>query len=300
MSNPPTASTLIATNLRKSFHIGRRQPAITAVDDVSFTIGHGESLGLVGESGSGKSTIARIVAGLERPDSGTLSVDGHDRLSTAPGKTRRLRRAREVQMVFQDPYGSLDRRLTVQQCLEHAITLHSGSISGTEKRSRVAELLDQVRLAGTHAASKPHQLSGGQRQRVAIARALAVLPSVVILDEAVSALDVSVQDQILALLDEIRQQSGVGLLFVSHDLAVVAEVTQRVLVLYKGAIVEEGATAEVLQAPQHPYTRLLVSSTPGEGWDPAAVVEQRRRFNAERHNATTGSSEPSTRAVTLT
>ncbi|PBC39564.1 ABC transporter ATP-binding protein [Rhodococcus sp. ACS1] len=298
MSNPPTASTLIATNLHKTFRVGRHQPAITAVDNVSFTIGHGESLGLVGESGSGKSTIARIVAGLERPDSGTLFVDGHDRLSTAHGKAHRLRRAREVQMVFQDPYGSLDRRLTVQQCLEHAITLHSGRLPGAEKQSRVRELLDQVRLADTHAASKPHQLSGGQRQRVAIARALAVLPSVVILDEAVSALDVSVQAQILALLDEIREQSGVGLLFVSHDLAVVAEVTQRVLVLYKGVIVEEGATAGVLQAPQHPYTRLLVSSTPREGWDPAAIVEQRRRFNAEQHN-TTRSGASSARTIAL-
>lgn len=266
---------LVATGLHRTFTTGRDQ--VTAVDNVSFHIHPGESVGLVGESGSGKSTIARIVAGLEPPDRGDLTVHGADRLARIRGRTARLHRARAVQMVFQDPYGSLDRRLTVGQCLHHALALHGGSRH--ENLSRVKELLDQVRLEPKHAEFKPHQLSGGQRQRVAIARALAVLPGVLVLDEAVSALDVSVQAQILDLLNDIRANTAVGLLFVSHDLAVVQEVTDRVLVLYKGKVVEEGDTASVLASPQALYTQLLVSSTPGQGWDPADVVAKRRQFN---------------------
>ncbi|WP_067546041.1 ABC transporter ATP-binding protein [Nocardia crassostreae] len=277
MTLDSAAPTLVAESLHRTFAAGGSQPPVTAVDNVSFHIDPGESVGLVGESGSGKSTIARIVAGLERPDRGTLTVHGDDRLARSRGRAARLRRARAVQMVFQDPYGSLDRRLTVGQCLRGALALH-GHGSRAEITRRVRELLDQVRLEAKHADFKPHQLSGGQRQRVAIARALAVTPGILVLDEAVSALDVSVQAQILALLNDIRADSAVGMLFVSHDLAVVQEVTDRVLVLYRGAIVEEGPTTTVLHAPQHPYTGLLVSSAPCVDWNPAEVIAARRRF----------------------
>lgn len=277
-----TASTplVVADSLRRTFQPARGAEPVVAVDDVSFTIAAGESLGLVGESGSGKSTIARILAGLERADAGSLTVDGRDRLARARGRSARLDRARQVQMVFQDPYGSLDRRLTVEQTLAHAMRLH-GLSARTEVRSRVAELLDRVRLASAQGALKPHQLSGGQRQRVAIARAIAVSPSVLVLDEAVSALDVSVQAQILELLGEIRRDSGIALLFVSHDLAVVDEVTDRTLVLFHGRVAEHGATHDVLRAPRHAYTQLLVSSVAGPGWDPHEVIERRAAFERQ-------------------
>ncbi|MEF3405401.1 ABC transporter ATP-binding protein [Agromyces sp. CCNWLW203] len=272
---------VVAHGLRRTFQPGGRRDPVVAVDDVSFEIEAGGSLGLVGESGSGKSTIARILAGLERADAGSLTLGGADRLVRSRGRQARLERARQVQMVFQDPYGSLDRRLTVEQTLMHAMRLH-GMATRAEAPARVAELLDRVRLAAKHGTLKPHQLSGGQRQRVAIARAIAVAPSVLVLDEAVSALDVSVQAQILELLGEIRRDSGIALLFVSHDLAVVDEVTDRTLVLFHGGVVEEGTTHDVLRAPQHAYTRLLVSSVAGPGWDPHEVIGRRSAFERSR------------------
>lgn len=264
--------------LRREFRLGRGGESVTAVDNVSFQIGRGESVGLVGESGSGKSTIARILVGLERADAGSLSIAGTDRLSRVRGRAERLARARAVQMVFQDPNGSLDRRLSVEQTLRRTVLLHGLADGRAEAQRRILTLLDRVGLSARHAAAKPHELSGGQRQRVAIARALAVEPELVVLDEAVSALDVSVQAQVLDLLAEIRRDTGVAYLFVSHDLAVVEEVCERVIVLFHGAIVEQGDTATVLGAPQHPYTRLLISSTPGEGWDPERVVRNRELF----------------------
>lgn len=269
------APCLVATKLRRSFELARGAAPIVAVDDVSFTIARGESLGLVGESGSGKSTIARILAGLERADGGQLTVDGEDRLSRRRGGVARLRRAREIQMVFQDPFASLDRRLTAGETLELVLRLH-GNGDRLARRSRVEELFDQVGLRQNLADQKPHQLSGGQLQRVAIARALAAEPTILVLDEAVSALDVSVQAQVLRLLDEIRRNTGVGLLFVTHDLAVVSEVSDRLLVLHGGRVVEEGPTGTVLASPQRSYTQMLISSAPGEGWDPEEVIERRR------------------------
>lgn len=270
---------LRAEALTREFTDRRTKTTLVAVDSTSFTIAAGESLGLVGESGSGKSTIARILSGLDRPNSGSLLVAGRDRLIRERGRIARLRRAREVQMVFQDPYGSLDRRLTVRECLQQAMRLH-GLGSSSDIRRRADALLDRVRLEQRIGDARPYQLSGGQRQRVAIARALAVEPAVLVLDEAVSALDVSVQAQILELLREVLSDSGIGMLFVSHDLAVVHEVSDRVLVMYRGRIVEEGATAQVLREPTEPYTRLLVSSVPRPGWDPHEVVRRRAEFDA--------------------
>lgn len=265
----------------------KRFGPLLAVDHVSFSVADGGSLGLVGESGSGKTTIARIVAGLERADGGSVRVDGTDRGVHVRGRAARLARARQVQMVFQDPYLSLDPRLTTVETLTEVIALHDGG-TRVARRERVDELLDQVGLGDREAAALPRQLSGGQRQRVAIARALAARPRLLILDEAVAALDVSIQAQILNLLADIRTQTGIGYLFVSHDLAVVRYVTDYVAVMYRGRIVERGQTAAVLAAPRHPYTQLLLASVPRPGWDPTAVAQARRALQA--NNA---SEEPS-------
>ncbi|UOQ56769.1 ATP-binding cassette domain-containing protein [Leucobacter allii] len=264
------------SELHRVFRMGRGAEDVTAVNRVSFAIEPGEALGLVGESGSGKSTIARILVGLEHADDGSAVIDGVDRLRPARSRAERLARARAVQMVFQDPNGSLDRRLTVEETLRRAIRLHDRGADVSA--GALAALLDRVRLTERHARAKPHELSGGQRQRVAIARALAVSPKLVVLDEAVSALDVSVQAQVLELLAEIQRESGVSYLFVSHDLAVIRELCSRVLVLFRGTVVEQGETARVLSAPEHPYSRLLIASTPGPGWDPERVVRERMSF----------------------
>lgn len=266
------------SELHRVFSMRRSKTGVTAVNKVSFTIEAGEAVGLVGESGSGKSTIARILMGLERSDSGSVLINGVDRLKPPRGRTERLRRARSMQMVFQDPNGSLDRHLSVGETLRRALEAHRLVSSRQEAQIRVAELLDRVRLTEQQGRAKPHELSGGQRQRIAIARALALQPQLLVLDEAVSALDVSVQAQVLDLLAEIQADSGVSYLFVSHDLAVVQQLCQRTLVLFQGAVVEQGETSQVFSAPEHPYTKLLVASTPGADWDPERVVQARLSF----------------------
>ncbi|MFJ7077254.1 ABC transporter ATP-binding protein [Streptomyces sp. NPDC098781] len=276
----PEAPLLVADRLTKAYRLpgGDR---VSAADQVSFTVARGGSLGVVGESGSGKSTVARMLVGLVRPDSGTVAVEGRDRAARPPalGRARaahRLARAREIQMVFQDPYVSLDPRLIARQCLRIALRLH-GRDTGD---GRIAALLDQVGLGAREAGARPHELSGGQCQRLAIARALAVDPRVLVLDEAVAALDVSIQAQILRLLDEIRRDTGVALVFVSHDLAVVRHITEETLVMRRGTVVEQGPTGRVLDTPEHPYTRLLLASAPRRGWDPADAVRARARAEA--------------------
>ncbi|MER5966042.1 ABC transporter ATP-binding protein [Streptomyces sp. NPDC002057] len=262
---------LRAVDLRRSFG------TVHAVDGVSFTLPEGGSLGIVGGSGSGKTTTARIVVGLERADAGEVRVRDRVRPARARGRAERLARAREVQMVFQDPYLSLDPRTGVDQVLRETLRLH---FPDRDPEPRIRELLDQVGLGSRAAEALPRQLSGGQRQRVAIARALAVEPAVLVLDEAVAALDVSVQAQILNLLADIREQTPIGYLFITHDLGVVRCVTDEVLVMRHGSVVEAGATAEVLAAPQHPYTRLLLESVPHPGWNPDRIAAARQELTS--------------------
>jgi ABC-type glutathione transport system ATPase component len=260
MTTPPL---LEVHDLHKSYR--SHGTTIDAVSAVGFTLDRGRSLGIVGESGSGKSTTARLLVGLEQPDAGRILVGGEQVGDQAAGRRIRLARAKGVQIVFQDPYLSLDPRVPVAAALEAVLRLHTG-LTRRDRTSRVLELLDQVGLGSREAGALPRNLSGGQRQRVAIARALAVGPQVLVLDEAVSALDVSVQAQVLNLLTDIRRETGIGLVFISHDLAVVRYVCDETLVMRHGRIVERGPTAGVLGEPQHEYTRLLLSAVPRPRW----------------------------------
>jgi len=255
------SAVLEATGLRKEFG------ELVAVDDVSFRLLPGRSLAIVGESGSGKTTIARMIVGLERPTGGAITACGHDR-SKPPRSTReRRRRGREVQIVFQDPYTSLDPRQSAEDTIDEVLQLHHGWAAG-RRRARTAELTDLVGLDTRQSTALPRSLSGGQRQRVAIARALAAEPTVLILDESVAALDVSIQAQVLNLLADIRDETHVSYILISHDLAVVRQLTDEAIVLQRGQVVERGPTARVLDDPEHPYTRRLRASVPRPGWKP--------------------------------
>ena len=255
------APVLQAAGLRKEFG------ELVAVDDVSFDLPPGQSLAIVGESGSGKTTIARMIVGLERPTKGTITACGHDRSRPARSTRDRRRRGREVQIVFQDPYTSLDPRQSAESTVDEVLRLHHGW-PADRRRARTAELIDLVGLDTRQSRALPRSLSGGQRQRVAIARALAAQPDILILDESVAALDVSIQAQILNLLADIRDQTHVSYILISHDLAVVRQLTDEAIVLHRGKVVERGPTAQVLDDPQHPYTQRLRASVPRPGWKP--------------------------------
>ena len=232
---------------------------VRALDDVSFELAEGETLGLVGESGCGKSTLARQLIRLENPTGGRIFLDGTEMGTLKGGKLRAMRG--KFQMIFQDPYASLNPRMSVYSTLEEALKLHT-ELDGKGRAERIAELLRQVGLKPEHARRYPHQFSGGQRQRIGIARALAVRPRFIVADEPVSALDVSVQSQIVNLLQDIQKETGVAFLFIAHDLAVVEHISHRIMVMYLGRITEIGPSHEICAAPAHPYTRALLSSVP--------------------------------------
>lgn len=238
---------------------GRPAGRIVAVDDVSIALGAGQTLGLVGESGSGKTTLARCIVRLTEPESGTIRFGDIDVTRADRATLRQVRR--HIQMVFQDPYSSLNPRLSVEDALSEAALVH-GLATRRDVAVRVARTLDLVGLSATVARRWPRELSGGQRQRVAIGRALILEPSILIADEAVSALDVSIQAQIMNLLESLVRDLGLGLLFISHQLAVIAHLAQRVAVMYLGRIVEDGPTADVFLRPRHPYTAALLAAHP--------------------------------------
>ncbi|MCB1340179.1 MAG: ABC transporter ATP-binding protein [Pseudooceanicola sp.] len=229
-------------------------PVLVAVDNASLTLERGETLGIVGESGSGKSTLARMVMAFERPDEGNIRFDGHDLNALSTGDLRRLRP--KFQMIFQDPYGSLDPRRTVGWSIAEPLRV----MASTDITRRVDEALAQVGLRQQDAAKYPHEFSGGQRQRIAIARAIVTRPALLVADEAVSALDVSVQAQILNLLMDLQDELGLAMLFISHDLAVVASICDQLMVMQHGRTLESGPAQQVLAAPSHPYTKSLLTA----------------------------------------
>ncbi|MCC7416335.1 MAG: ABC transporter ATP-binding protein [Acidobacteria bacterium] len=251
------------SHLVKRFRRGggllRRPSTITAVDDVSFAIDEGETFGLVGESGCGKTTTGRCILRLVEPTSGAVRFRGEDVLAYSPKRMRAARR--QMQIVFQDPYGSLNPRMTARQIVEEPLIIHRMGARAA-RRERVAGLFGLVGLDPAHLERHPHQFSGGQRQRIGLARALALNPSFLVLDEPVSALDVSVQAQVVNLLMDLQRQLTLTYLFIAHDLRLVEHVCSRVAVMYLGRIVEVGPTGAIFAAPRHPYTRALLSAVP--------------------------------------
>jgi len=244
-----------------------------AVDDMNFDLMPGRSLAIVGESGSGKTTVARMITGLEKPTSGTITACGRDRSKPARRGKERKARGREVQIVFQDPYSSLDPRQSGAELIDEVLRVHHDH-DVQERKRIVAELADIVGLDQRQINAMPKALSGGQRQRVAIARALATDPRVLILDESVAALDVSIQAQVLNVLADIRDERGISYILISHDLAVVRQLTEEAVVMQRGIVVERGSTADILDNPQHAYTQLLRASVPGPGWKPQRMRER--------------------------
>jgi peptide/nickel transport system ATP-binding protein len=255
----PDTALLSIQHLVTRFKSVERGKWITAVDDVSISLSPGEMVGLVGESGCGKSTLGRSIVGLEQPQSGKVIFDGVD-LSSLSGRALREKR-RAIQYVFQDPYASLNDRQTIGETIAEALTI-IGIKDRPEQDRRIRTLLDQVGMPGSVAERYPRELSGGQRQRVAIARSLAVEPRVLICDEPVSALDLSIRAQVMNLFLKLHKELGVACLFIAHDLALVRQATSRTYVMYLGKIVEEGRSDELYARPSHPYTRALLGSIP--------------------------------------
>ncbi|HJT91090.1 MAG TPA: oligopeptide/dipeptide ABC transporter ATP-binding protein [Mycobacterium sp.] len=249
-------------DVTKSFRVaGAGKNKLCALDGITLDLGRGETLGLVGESGCGKSTLARTLLMLERPDTGTVTFDGIDPFSLRGSELLKFRR--RVQMVFQDPYASLNARMSAGDIIAEPWRTHKTLYkTRSERNKRVNELLDLVGLRARDADRYPQEFSGGQRQRIGIARALALNPDIIVCDEPVSALDLSVQAQVLNLLNDLQQQLGISYIFISHDLSVVRHVADRVAVMYLGRIIETGATEAVFERPNHPYTAALMSAAP--------------------------------------
>ena len=258
-------SLLEVKNLKVYFPVkhgmfSRTREFVKAVDDVSFAIEPGETLGLVGESGCGKTTLGRAIVRLVEPTAGSVLLDGED-VAQMSGSVLRARR-RKFQIIFQDPYGSLNPRMTVEQIVGEALDIHKLTDSKSARQKRIVQLLKAVGLDAIYAQRYPHEFSGGQRQRIGIARALAVEPELIICDEPVSALDVSVQAQIINLLRDLQQERGIAYLFIAHDLAVVEHISRRVMVMYLGRVVETADAKTIIREPQHPYTQALISAIP--------------------------------------
>jgi oligopeptide/dipeptide ABC transporter ATP-binding protein len=280
-ADPADADALLSVSgLRKHFPVvrgltRRTVAAVKAVDGLDFSVRPGETLGLVGESGCGKTTTGRLLVRLDEPTEGTITFQGKDITHTKGNALRRIRR--DVQMVFQDPYSSLNPRHTVGTIVGTALRVH-GLVPRNKQLGRVRELLEVVGLNPEHYNRYPHEFSGGQRQRIGIARALAVQPKVIVADEPVSALDVSIQAQVMNLLEDLRKEFGIAFIFIAHDLGVVRHFSDRVAVMYLGRIVEVGPRDQIYSAPQHPYTQALLSAVPDLGVVRGTPPKQRIRL----------------------
>ncbi|WP_195724428.1 ABC transporter ATP-binding protein [Paenibacillus monticola] len=257
--------------LKKYFNVGKGR-VLKAVDNINFTIREGETLGMVGESGCGKTTAGRTVLRLYEPTAGSVKYNGVDIFKLPTGKMKAMRR--DMQMIFQDPYASLNPRFTVQDIIGEALDIHGMAGSRAERKKRIEELLDMVGLNHDHATRYPHEFSGGQRQRIGIARSLAVNPKFIVCDEPISALDVSIQAQVVNLLKELQDRLGLTYLFIAHDLSMVKHISDRVAVMYLGKMVELAESEELYANPLHPYTKSLLSAIPIP--DPEVEVNKKR------------------------